>query len=115
MYNLMYDVTNCIVYSNHKLLFQVSTDLLMETFWDIVEHMIVKKSFKYIDEVLRVRAIVRWMTSFDIDTIEMELLPPENSPIEYLINIQQDFGDHCHLFYALCQYVIRITVCKEHY
>ncbi|XP_076080166.1 uncharacterized protein LOC143050957 [Mytilus galloprovincialis] len=87
---------------DHKAL-NVSPDLLMETFWDIVEHIIVKKSFEYIDEVLRVRAIFRWMTSFDTESIEIDMLPPEQSPIDYLMNIQQDFGDHCHLFYALCQ------------
>ncbi|XP_022313928.2 uncharacterized protein LOC111118656 [Crassostrea virginica] len=77
-------------------------ELLLENFWDIADHLVVSKSFKVIDDLYRIRAMFRWMTSFDEESITSQILPPENSPLEYLIKIQSDFGDHANLLYVLC-------------
>ncbi|XP_061166103.1 uncharacterized protein LOC133175027 [Saccostrea echinata] len=77
-------------------------ELLLENFWDISDHLVVSKSFKVIDDLYRIRAIFRWLTSFDEESITSQILPPENSPLEYLIKIGSDFGDHANLLYVLC-------------
>ncbi|KAK3091800.1 hypothetical protein FSP39_022723 [Pinctada imbricata] len=83
-------------------IFSAPPELMLEQFWDISDHLTVAKSFDVIDDVYRIRAIFRWMTSFDIESIMTQILPPDSCPLEYLIKIQSDFGDHAHLLYVLC-------------
>ncbi|XP_070195100.1 uncharacterized protein [Littorina saxatilis] len=55
------------------------------------------------DELAKVRAIFRWVTSVDVFSLKAEVTPPKQSPMEYFVKIQNNTGNHAHLFSGLCQ------------
>uniref|UniRef100_K1R698 Kyphoscoliosis peptidase n=1 Tax=Magallana gigas TaxID=29159 RepID=K1R698_MAGGI len=81
---------------------QVPADLLVEDFWDVVEYMIVTPDGQVVNDLFKVRAIFRWIVSYDIMNIDTDVLPPDGSPLEYFLKIQCEIGDHAHLFYTMC-------------
>ncbi|XP_069128085.1 titin homolog [Argopecten irradians] len=77
--------------------------LLLGTFWDVVEHLVITPEGDVLDDLSKARMFFRWMTSFDAYTIDTEVIPPEESPLEYFMKIQYNLGDHAHMFYCLCK------------
>lgn len=77
----------------------------MEDFWDVVEYMIVTPDGQVVNDLFKVRAIFRWIVSYDIMNIDTDVLPPDGSPLEYFLKIQCEIGDHAHLFYTMCSCV----------
>ncbi|XP_076439797.1 uncharacterized protein LOC143279651 isoform X2 [Babylonia areolata] len=55
------------------------------------------------DELARVRAIFRWVTSVDVFSLNIDDTPPKQSPMEYFVKIRNNTGNHAHLFSGLCQ------------
>ncbi|KAJ8306642.1 hypothetical protein KUTeg_017187 [Tegillarca granosa] len=78
-------------------------DLLLGTFWQLVEYLVITPDGDLLEEMLRMRTLYRWVTSFDIYNIESELIPPQDSPLEYFLKIQCGQGTHAELFYILCE------------
>lgn len=77
-------------------------DLLLEDFWDVVEYMIVSPDGDVVNDLMKARAIFRWIVSYDIMNIDTDILPPDRSPLEHFLKIQCEIGDHAHLFYSMC-------------
>ncbi|XP_063412842.1 uncharacterized protein LOC134695491 [Mytilus trossulus] len=77
-------------------------DLLTKTMWDVVEYLVITPDGKQIGDLLKVRAIFRWMTSFDVYSIDSEMIPPTDSPLEHMLKIQCDLISHAQMFYMLC-------------
>ena len=67
--------------------------------------MVVMPDGKVVSDIMKIRTIFRWMMSFDVFTIDTDIIPPDQSPLEYMMNIQCDVGDHAHLLYTLCRYL----------
>nr|KAG5696945.1 hypothetical protein BaRGS_015909 [Batillaria attramentaria] len=55
------------------------------------------------DDLAKVRAIFRWVTSVDVFSLKMDSAPAKQSPMEYFMKIQNNTGNHAHLFSGLCQ------------
>ncbi|XP_061165988.1 uncharacterized protein LOC133174911 [Saccostrea echinata] len=64
--------------------------------------MIVSPDGDIVNDLLKVRAIFRWIVSYDIMNIDTDVLPPDGSPLEHFLKIQCEIGDHAHLFYTMC-------------
>nr|XP_034314953.1 uncharacterized protein LOC105338050 [Crassostrea gigas] len=64
--------------------------------------MIVTPDGQIVNDLFKVRAIFRWIVSYDIMNIDTDVLPPDGSPLEYFLKIQCEIGDHAHLFYTMC-------------
>lgn len=82
--------------------FQAPLDLLTKSMWDIVEYLVITPDGKQIGDLLKIRAIFRWMTSYDVYSIDSEMIPPTDSPLEHMLKIQCDLISHAQMFYMLC-------------
>ncbi|XP_069128084.1 uncharacterized protein [Argopecten irradians] len=85
-----------------KFACNVPPTLLFGSFWDLIEHLVMAINFDVLDDLYRARALFSWMTSYNVNNIDTDIIPPENSPLDYFTKIRWDFGDHAHLLYALC-------------
>ncbi|XP_033737984.1 uncharacterized protein LOC117325678 [Pecten maximus] len=85
-----------------KFACNVPPTLLFGSFWDLIEHLVMAINFDVLDDMYRARALFSWMTSYNVNNIDTDIIPPENSPLDYFTKIRWDFGDHAHLLYALC-------------
>ncbi|XP_033737977.1 uncharacterized protein LOC117325676 [Pecten maximus] len=86
-----------------EIALQAPLDILLGTFWDVVEYLVITPEGDVLDDLSKARMFFRWITSFDVYTIDTEIIPPEESPLEYFMKIQYDLGDHAHMFYSLCK------------
>ncbi|KAK3091122.1 hypothetical protein FSP39_017265, partial [Pinctada imbricata] len=77
-------------------------DLLLRGFWDLVEYMVVTPDGGVVSDIMKIRSIFRWMMSYDVFTIDTDIIPPDESLLEYMMNIQCDLADHAHFLYTLC-------------
>ncbi|XP_071162987.1 uncharacterized protein [Mytilus edulis] len=77
-------------------------DLLTKSMWDVVEYLVITPDGKQIGDLLKIRAIFRWMTSYDVYSIDSEMIPPTDSPLEHMLKIQCDLISHAQMFYMLC-------------
>jgi hypothetical protein len=84
------------------LFVQAPLDILTKTMWDVVEYLVITPSGKQIDNMLKIRAIFRWMTSYDVYSIDAEIIPPTDSPLEHMLKIQCDLTSHAQMVYTLC-------------
>ncbi|KAL8580550.1 hypothetical protein ACOMHN_057993 [Nucella lapillus] len=55
------------------------------------------------DDMAKVRALFRWVTSVDVFSLHVDEAPPKQSPMEYFVKIRNNTGNHAHLFSGLCQ------------
>ncbi|XP_021342305.1 uncharacterized protein LOC110442821 [Mizuhopecten yessoensis] len=85
-----------------KFASNVPPTLLFGSFWDLIEHLVMAVNFDVLDDMYRARALFSWMTSYNVNNIDTDVIPPEDSPLDYFTKIRWDFGDHAHLLYALC-------------
>ncbi|CAC5409821.1 unnamed protein product [Mytilus coruscus] len=73
--------------------------LLEGSFWELVQYLTGDDVF---DDLVRVRAIYRWITSYDVQNMEITTTPVPDTPLEYFSKIQCDMGNLANLFYILC-------------
>ena len=83
-------------------MFQAPLDLLTKTMWDVVEYLVIAPNGKQIDNILKIRAIFRWMTLYDVYNIDSEIIPPTDSPLEHMLKIQCNMMSHAQMVYTLC-------------
>ncbi|CAH1787326.1 unnamed protein product [Owenia fusiformis] len=55
-------------------------------------------------QVDQIRAIFRWITSVDVDSLALDDLPPSGSPLMYMYKIKWQMGNHARLLHAFCRY-----------
>ena len=84
-------------------IFQAPQTLLNQSFWELIHYLTGDDVF---DDLVRVRAIYRWITRFDIEAIEVGPEPQPDTPMEYFSKIQCDMGNIPNLFYILCTQVV---------
>lgn len=75
-------------------------NLLVGTFKELISYLTKDEDW---DDMRKVRAIFRWVTSVDVYSLKTESEPPMHSPLEYFIKIQKNMGNHAHLVSGLCQ------------
>ena len=92
-----------ILYLFKHCLHKVPPEMLLRGFWDVVEYLVITPNGKVLDDLSKIRILFRWMTSYDVYSIDTEIIPPEDSPLEYFMKIQYGMGDHAHMFFSLCQ------------
>lgn len=79
---------------------QTPQKLYNGTFRELVTYLTSNPEW---DELAKVRAVFRWVTSVDVFSLNVEETPSRQSPMEYFIKIQNNTGNHAHLFSGLCQ------------
>lgn len=83
------------------LLSKATNSLLKESFWDLTKYLSDDDAWE--DDLVKVRVIFRWITSYNVKKMKIEETPPPNTPLEYFSKIQSGFGNHAQLFYIMCQ------------
>lgn len=81
------------------MIFQIPKSILRGTFSDLLDAIIQGPW----TEMAKLRAIFRWLTSIDAYNLVINEIPPTYSPLEYFKKIQENKGNHAHLFSGLCQ------------
>lgn len=76
------------------------SNLLVGSFKDLIAYLTKNEDW---DDICKVRAIFRWVTSVDVYSLKTESEPPTHSPLEYFMKIQKNMGNHAHLVSGLCQ------------
>ncbi|XP_025109760.1 uncharacterized protein LOC112573518 isoform X2 [Pomacea canaliculata] len=76
------------------------TKLLLGTFRELVVYLTSNPDW---DDLEKVRAIFRWVTSVDVFSLEENGEAPKQSPMDYFFKIRNNLGNHAHLFSGLCQ------------
>ncbi|XP_063401444.1 uncharacterized protein LOC134685570 isoform X1 [Mytilus trossulus] len=75
-------------------------NLLVGTFKELIAYLTKNPEW---DDMCKVRAIFRWVSSVDVYSLKTENDPPTHSPLEYFLKIQKNMGNHAHLVSGLCQ------------
>ncbi|XP_076462401.1 uncharacterized protein LOC143294800 [Babylonia areolata] len=70
------------------------------TFSELISYLLSDPSW---NDLAKVRAIFRWVTSMDVFNLPTENLPPKQSPLDYFYRIKNSLGNHARLFHALCK------------
>ncbi|KAH9504187.1 hypothetical protein Btru_065262 [Bulinus truncatus] len=83
-----------------EYILKMPQDINQSTFRELITYITTEFDGS---ELKRVRAIFRWVTSVDVFSVKMDTPPPRNSPLEYFLKIQNNHGNHAHLFSGLCQ------------
>ncbi|XP_069127734.1 uncharacterized protein [Argopecten irradians] len=96
-YSLLHDIDFHAV-DQHAI--DAPLELLMGSYFDLVEYLTDDNSW---DDLVKCRVIFRWITSYDIMKMKIDVTPPPNSPLEYFSKIQCDLGSYPNLFYILCE------------
>lgn len=79
---------------------KIPTKLYNGTFRELATYLTSDPTW---NEMAKVRAIFRWVTSVDVFSLKIEETPPKQSPMEYFVKIKENSGNHAHLFSGLCQ------------
>ena len=77
---------------------------LYGTFRELVAYLFSDPKW---NDLAKVRAIFRWVTSVDVFGLSGEEEAPPQSPLDYFLKIKANVGNHAHLVRALCQWVAR--------
>ncbi|OWF56307.1 uncharacterized protein LOC110448700 [Mizuhopecten yessoensis] len=96
-YSLLHDIDFHAV-DQHAI--DAPVELLMGSYFDLVEYLTDDNAW---DDLVKCRVIFRWVTSYDITRMKIDVTPPPNSPLEYFSKIQCDLGSYPNLFYILCE------------
>jgi hypothetical protein len=102
---LWYSVCEWCTKCKYTTTFQAPKSLLTGSFWDLIQYLTDDDIW---DDLVRVRAIYRWITSYDIQNMDIDITPPSDTPLEYFSKMQCDMGNLANLFYILCTYVINV-------
>lgn len=92
----------CLKFTNtlYVVYFQSPPNLLVGTFKELIAYLTKNPEW---DDMCKVRAIFRWVSSVDVYSLKTENDPPTHSPLEYFLKIQKNMGNHAHLVSGLCQ------------
>ncbi|XP_013404637.1 uncharacterized protein LOC106169650 isoform X2 [Lingula anatina] len=82
-----------------KKVLKAPKDLMVKPFPELIQYLTEGAS----NDVAKVRAIFQWIASIDIHGMGMDSLPPQKTPLEYLLKIKWNMGNHAHLFFSLCR------------
>ena len=74
-------------------------DLLYKSFEDLAKHLTAKCK----TDMEKIRALFIFTTSIDVKQLEssLEKLPEQGTPLDYLLKIQWQLGNHAHFFAQL--------------
>ncbi len=83
------------------IILKVSTKYLKKSFKRLVDHLILG----LLSDLARVRALFIWATSVDLQKLADNATtePKPNSPLDYLLKIHWQLGNHANLFDKLCR------------
>ena len=82
---------------------QVPDNVLLGSYEEIANYLIKI----CINDIQKVRAFFMWITSIDISSLQssLEKEPKGGTPLEYLLKIGNQMGNHAHFFTKLCRSV----------
>ena len=67
---------------------------------------------KYKTDIEKLRSLFMWAASIDVGTLQqtLEELPAEGTPLDYLLRIHWQMGNHAHFFAQLCRCVLQVII-----
>ena len=83
----------------------ISTDLLQGSYEGLTIHLTKDAP----SDLEKVRVLFRWLASVNLQHLVQEAggeLPPQDSPMEGLLEIHWGMGNHAHFFARIARYIV---------
>ena len=108
VFNFMFAIIKLIIIMKYNIenfrsndIFQLPTNIIYGNF-DEVAHYLTKNCK---NDIEKVRSLFTWTTSIDISSLQssLEKLPDAGTPLDYLLRIHWQMGNHAHFFAQICR------------